>query len=84
MSSVLREAAKKKFLHLWPGHKEGGGGGKGRAIKEKKLFFYLFFILLLFKNKDYFTLDNLSKYGNITLKFVGRYFYLLVTIFSKK
>ena len=32
----------------------------------------------------YFTLDNLSKYGNIMLKFAGRYFYLLVTIFSKK
>ena len=29
------------------------------------------------------SLDNLSKYGNITLKFAGRYFYLLVTIFSK-
>ena len=53
-----------------------GGGGKGRAIN--------FYILLPFKNKNYFTLDNLSKYGNITLKFVGRYFYLLVTIFSKK
>ena len=33
--------------------------------------------------KNYFTLDNLSKYGNITFKFVGRYFYLLVTIFPK-
>ena len=29
------------------------------------------------------TLDNLLKYGNITLEFVGRYFYLVVTIFSK-
>ena len=36
-----------------------------------------------FKNKNYFTLDNF-KYGQITLKFVGRYFYLIVTIFSKK
>ena len=35
------------------------------------------------KNKNYFTLDNLSKYGQIMLKFVGRYFYLVVTIFSK-
>ena len=60
------------------------GGGKGRAIKEKKLFLKLFFILLPFKNLNYFTLDNLSKYGNITLKFVGRYLYLLVTTFSKK
>ena len=43
-----------------------GGGGKGRAIKEKKNFFWnFFFILLPFKN----TLDNLSKYGHITLKF---------------
>ena len=25
-----------------------------------------------------------SKYGHITLKFVGRYFYWVVTIFSKK
>ena len=59
----------------------GTGGGKGRATKEKRTFF---FILLPFKNKNYFTLDNLSKYGHITLKFVGRYFYLVVTIFSKK
>ena len=63
----------------------GGGGGKGRAIKEKRTFFETFFFILLpFKNKNYFTLDNLSKYGHITLKFVGRYFYLVVTIFSKK
>jgi len=39
---------------------------------------------LPFENKNYFTLDNLSKYGHITLKFVGRYFYLDVTKFSKK
>jgi len=43
----------------------------------------LFFILLPIKNKNYFPLGNLSKYGNITLKFVGSYFYLLVSIFSK-
>ena len=36
------------------------------------------------KNKNYFTLDNLSKYGHITLKFVSRYFIWFVTIFSKK
>jgi len=30
-------------------------------------------ILLPFKNKNYFTLDNLSKHGHITSKFVGRY-----------
>ena len=40
-------------------------------------------ILLPFKNKNSFTLVNLSKYGHITLKFVDRYFYLVVTIFSK-
>ena len=50
---------------------------------EKHLNLF-FFILLPFKNKNYFTLDNLSKYGNITLKFAVRYFYLLVTILSKK
>ena len=33
--------------------------------------------------KKLFSLDNLSKYGQITLKFVGRYFYWVVTIFSK-
>ena len=52
----------------------GGGGIKGRAIKEKiTVFLNFFFILFPFKNKNYFTLlDNLSKYWNITLKFVGR------------
>jgi hypothetical protein len=51
-----------------------GGGGKGRATKEK----------ITFKDRNYFTLDNISKYGNIRLKFAGSYFYLLVTIYSKK
>jgi len=47
--------------------KRGGGGGKGRANKEKRTFFKTFFFILLpFKNKNYFTLDNLSKYGHIT------------------
>ena len=59
------------------------GGGKGRAIKEKITFLETFyFVLLPFKSKNYCTLDNLSKYGHITLKFVGRYFYWVVTIFS--
>ena len=48
----------------------GGGGGKVPAIKEKKTFFTYFLILLPFKDKNYFTFDNLSKYGHITLKFV--------------
>ena len=34
-----------------------------RAIKKKRTFF---FILLPFKNKNYFILDNLSKYGQWT------------------
>ena len=59
------------------------GGGGGQAIKEKRTFLDLFFILLPFKDKNYFTLDNLSKYGHITLKFVGRYFIWVVAIFSK-
>ena len=59
-------------------------GGKGRAIEEKKLFQTFFKIVLDFKGKNYCTLDNLPKYGHITLKFVDRYFYLVVTIFSTK
>ena len=63
-----------------------GGGGEGGGVKagplrKKELFLKLFFILLPFKNKNYFTLDNLSKYGHIMLKFIGRYFYLFVIIF---
>ena len=61
----------------------GGGRVKGRPLL-KKLFFGTFFCILLpFKNKNYFTLDNLSKYGHFTLKFVGSYFYWVVTISSK-
>ena len=68
----LREAAKNSSTN-------------GRAIKEKRTFFYFFSsIFLPFKNENYFTLDNLSKYEHITFKYVGRYFYLVVTIFSKK
>jgi len=40
---------------------------KGPAIKEKITFLKTFFFLP-FKNKNYFTLNNLSNYGNITLK----------------
>ena len=39
--------------------------------------------MLPLENKNYFTLDNLSKYGNNTLKFGGRFFIWVVTIFSK-
>ena len=56
---------------------------KAGPLRKKELFLKLFFCLLPFENKNYFTLDNLSKYGHITLKFVGRYFYLVVKIFSK-
>jgi len=47
---------------------------RGPAIKEKNNFFKIYFLILLpFKSKNYFTLNNLSKYGHIALKFVGRY-----------
>ena len=49
------------------------GGGKGLAIKKKNIYFLIIFILLPFKNNKNFTLDKLSTYGHITLKFVGRY-----------
>ena len=39
------------------------GGGEGRAIKEKITFLIFKKILLPFKNENYFSLDNLSKYG---------------------
>ena len=81
---LLRETQKK--VHPLVAGPLRGGGGKGRAIKEKINFFKFFFNLLPFKNGNYFTLDNLSKYGHITLNFVGRCFYLVVTItiFFKK
>ena len=46
-----------------------GGGDKGPAMKEKQTT--LLKILLPLKNKSYFTFDNLSKYGHITLKFAA-------------
>ena len=39
--------------------------GKPQFKGKKNFFKIFFFILLPFKNKNYFTLDNLSKYGNI-------------------
>ena len=78
----VREAAKKVLL-LMAGPLRGGRG-KGPANKKKNLFFTFFKKNLPFKNKNYLTLDNLMKYGHITLKFVGRYFIWVVTIFSKK
>ena len=62
-----------------------GGGVKAGPLRKKILFLKPFFILLPFENKNYSTLDNLSKYGHITLKFVGRYIFLLgyYNIFQK-
>ena len=56
------------------------GGGKGLAIKKKNIFVTFLKILLPLKNKNYFNLDNLSKYGHIMLKFVGRYFIWVVFV----
>ena len=56
---------------------------KGPAIKEKGTFFGTFFIFFIFflpfKDKNYLSLDNLSKYGHIMLKFVV----IWVVTFSK-
>ena len=60
-----------------------GGGGKGRPLRKKTFFGTFLKILLPFKDKNYFNLDNFSKYRH-TLKFVTRNVYLVVTIFSKK
>ena len=49
------------------------GGGELRPCHQEVFF-------MPFKKK-YFPFDNLSTYGHIMLKFFGRYFYWLVTIF---
>ena len=52
-----------------------GGGGKRLSTKKwKNLFFIIFIVFLPYKNKKYYSLDNLLSYGHtrITLKFVGR------------
>ena len=61
-----------------------GGGVKGRPLRKKNNFYRFFFKKMKFKNNNYFTFDNLSKYGHIMLKIVGRYFIWVVTIFSQK
>ena len=81
---MIVKGSRKKNLLLMAGTLRGGGG-KGPVIKEKITFWGFFFLSFLpFKNKHYFNLDNLSKYGHIMIKFVGRYFYWVVTIFDKK
>ena len=83
VSGQVREAAKKSSSTNGQAIKRGGGVPvKAGPLRKKVLFLNLFFLICCHDN--YFTLDNLSKYGHITLKFVGRYFYLVVTIFSKK
>ena len=54
--------------------------GGGRGVKEN----ITFFILLPFKNKNYFTLDNLSKYGHITSSLSVGIFTGLLQYFPKK
>ena len=46
------------------------GGVKASPSRNKELF-KTFIHFVAFKNKNYFTFDNLSKYGHITVKFVG-------------
>ena len=70
---IIHYGSRKKSYFLNGNAIKGGGG---------KVFFKN--ILLSFKNLKYFTLDNLSTYAHITLKFVDRYFNWFVTIFSKK
>ena len=75
-SSCIREAAKKDYFLNGSAIRAGGGG-----LHLRKKDSYIFFP---FKDKKYFTLDNLSTYGHITLKLFGRYFYWFVTKFAKK
>ena len=82
---MVPKGSRKKNPPLMAGPLRGGGGVRAGPLRKKELFLKRFFLILLpFKNKNYFTLDNLSKYGYFTIKSVGRYFYLVVTIFSKK
>ena len=53
------------------------GVGEGMSLISNKFFVYLFLCCHLIIKK-------LSTYGNVTLNFVGRYFYWFVTIFAKK
>ena len=66
----VKESRKKSSSFNGPAITRGMEGCKGPVIKKKKNLFEIFLPL---KIKKYFTLDNLSKYGHITLKFVDRY-----------
>ena len=77
---IFRKAAKNNYF-LNGRAIRGGVVGKGPAIKEPRNFFFKCCCHL--KIKIIFTLDNLSKYGHIMLKVVGRYFIWVVTIFPK-
>ena len=56
-----------------------GGGVKAGPLRKKELFF----MFLPFNNKNYFTLDNLSKYGNITLSLSVVIFNCLLQYFPR-
>ena len=78
---VLREATKKLiFLMAVPLR---GGGGKSLAIKKKNNFKIFFLFCSHLKQKNILLQTNFSTYGHIKLKFVSRYFYQFVTVFSK-
>ena len=85
-SSRMSKGSRKKKVPPLMARPLRGGGGKGQAIKEKRTFFETFFFILLpFKNKNYLfqtTYRNMDII--ITLKFVSKYFHLVVTIFFKK
>ena len=68
----VREATKKIFSQTGPIKRWGGGMD---LLIGTKIFFFISFP---FKSKKYFTLDNLSTYGHITLKFVESVGILLV------
>ena len=76
----VREAAK-TIPPLMARPLRGRGGVKAGPLK-KRTFLHLFFYIVAIENKNYLTLENLLKYGHITLKFVGRYFYLVVLFYS--
>ena len=67
----FHKGSRKKKVPPLMGRPLRGGWVKAAPLRKKELFLKFFFILLPLKNINYFTLDNLSKYGHIMLKFVG-------------